>query len=237
MRSPAQVEPVTKFSRQGLPSQVASYIRDRIVQGKLNPGDRLPTEREMASQHGVSRAVIREAVAKLIQQGLVISRQGAGAFVATPDNSTTLVLDPQNLAQPKDFRQLYELRLVLESGAAELAARNCDAGDLEAIGESIANMALIEDSHAVWVERDIAFHRSVAAATKNAFIALFISFVGQRLQESIFVALKKLDFSTMKEVSIREHQSILDAIRARDPGGAGEAMRAHLQNSSRRLGL
>ena len=187
----------------------------------------------MASQHGVSRAGIREAVAKLIQQGLVISRQGAGAFVATPDNSTTLVLDPQNLAQPKDFRQLYELRLVLESGAAELAARNCDA----AIGDSIANMALIEDSHAVWVERDIAFHRSVAAATKNAFIALFISFVGQRLQESIFVALKKLDFNTMKEISIREHQAIFDAIKARDPGGAGEAMRAHLQNSSRRLGL
>src|SRR5690606_9234362 len=98
-------------NREGLPSQVANFVRKQIVQGALHPGDRLATEREMALQHGVSRAVIREAVAKLIHEGLVTSRQGVGAFVASPSQATSLVLDHNRLSQPQDFRQLYELRL------------------------------------------------------------------------------------------------------------------------------
>lgn len=227
----------SKFNRQGLPSQIAGFVRNQIVKGELKPGDRLPTEREMAGDHGVSRAVIREAVAKLIHEGLVISRQGVGAFVASPDNATALVLDPQSFAQPEDFQQLYELRLVLESGAAGLAARNCDANDLAAIDATIEEMSRVEGSHETYVKRDIAFHRAIAAATKNPFVSLFISFVDMKLQESIFVALRKLDFETTTEISIREHKAIAKAIGARDPEAAAFAMTSHLQNSSRRLGL
>lgn len=227
----------TRLNRAGLPSQVASFVRNQIVQGKLSPGDRLPTEREMAIQHGVSRAVIREAVAKLIHEGLVISRQGVGAFVASPDNATTLVLDPERFAQPQDYRQLYELRLVLESGAAELAAANCDAKDIETINQTILDMSSVEDSHEIYVQHDIAFHRAVAAASKNPFVSMFISFVDLKLQESIFVALRKLDFRSTTEISIVEHKAVFKAIQARDPAAAATAMRNHLQNSSRRLGL
>lgn len=227
----------TKLTRQGLPSQVANHVRDQIVHGSLVPGDRLPTEREMAEQHGVSRAVIREAVAKLIHEGLVNSRQGVGAFVASPDATTTLVLDPGSFAEPKDFKQLYELRLVLESGAAELAAKNCDADDLASIESAIDAMRRVQDSREIYVQHDIAFHRAVAAASKNPFVSMFISFVDRRLQESIFVALRKLDFATTTETSIAEHRVIFDAVRARDPNAASAAMRSHLNNSSRRLGL
>ena len=227
----------TRLNRAGLPSQVATHVRNQIVHGNLSPGDRLPTEREMASQHGVSRAVIREAVAKLIHEGLVISRQGVGAFVASPDNATTLVIDPDRFANPQDYRQLYELRLVLESGAAELAASNCDAQDIDAINQTIIEMSNVEDSHEIYVGHDIAFHHAVAAASKNPFVSMFISFVDLKLQESIFVALRKLDFRSTTEISIAEHKAVLKAIQARDPAGAATAMRAHLQNSSRRLGL
>jgi DNA-binding FadR family transcriptional regulator len=227
----------SKFNRQGLPSQIASFVRNQIVSGELKPGDRLPTEREMAGEHGVSRAVIREAVAKLIHEGLVNSRQGVGAFVASPDTATTLVLDPESFAQPEDFQQLYELRLVLESGAAEFAARNCDAEDLVAIYQTIDDMSGVEGSHEIYVKHDIAFHRAVAAASKNPFVSLFISFVDLKLQESIFVALRKLDFQSTTEISIREHKAIAKAIGARDPEAAALAMKSHLQNSSRRLGL
>jgi GntR family transcriptional regulator, transcriptional repressor for pyruvate dehydrogenase complex len=227
----------TRLNRAGLPSQVASFVRNQIVQAKLSPGDRLPTEREMASQHGVSRAVIREAVAKLIHEGLVISRQGVGAFVASPNNATTLVIDPDRFAQPQDFRYLYELRLVLESGAAELAARHCDAQDMDAINQTILDMSSVEDSHEIYVKHDIAFHRAVAAATKNPFVSMVISFVDLKLQESIFVALRKLDFQSTTEISIIEHKAIFKAIQARDPVAASTAMRTHLQNSARRLGI
>lgn len=225
------------MTRQGLPSQVANFVRDQIVHGTLVSGDRLPTEREMAEQHGVSRAVIREAVAKLIHEGLVNSRQGVGAFVATPDAATALVLDPGSFAEPKDFKHLYELRLVLESGASELAAQNCEAEDLQTIDDTITAMKSVQDSHEIYVQHDIAFHRAVAAASKNPFVSMFISFVDRKLQESIFVALRKLDFQTTTEVSIAEHRAIFDAIRARDPDAASAAMRSHLNNSSRRLGL
>lgn len=228
---------VEVLNREGLPSQVANFVRRQIVQGTLEPGDRLPTEREMASQHGVSRAVIREAVAKLLHEGLVTSRQGVGAFVASPNQATSLVLDPNSLSQPSDFRQLYELRLVLEGGAAEMAARNCEPDDLVAINQSILAMEGVEEDHEAYVKLDIGFHRAVAAATRNPFVSMFISFVDLKLQESIFVALRKLDFRTTTETSIREHRVVYEAIRARDPDGASAAMRAHLQNSSRRLGL
>lgn len=227
----------TRLTRQGLPSQVANQVRDRIVHGTLVPGDRLPTEREMAEQHGVSRAVIREAVAKLIHEGLVTSRQGVGAFVASPDAASTLVLDPGSFAEPRDFKHLYELRLVLECGAAELAARNCDASDIKAIEDAIAKMRGVEESREIYVQHDISFHRAVAAASKNPFVAMFISFVDRKLQESIFVALHKLDFATTTEVSIAEHCAILDRIRDRDPAAAAAAMQSHLNNSSRRLGI
>lgn len=227
----------TRMNRAGLPSQVASYVRSQIIQGLLSPGDRLPTEREMASQHGVSRAVIREAVAKLVHEGLVRSRQGVGAFVASPDNATTLVIDPDRFANPQDYRDLYDLRLVLEGGAAEFAARNCDAQDMDAIRQTILDMSNVEDSHEVYVKHDIAFHRAVAAASKNPFVSMFISFVASKLKESIFVALRKLDFRSTTEISIIEHKAVFKAIEARDPAAAGVAMRTHLENSSRRLGL
>lgn len=224
-------------NREGLPAQVANFVRKQIVQGTLNPGDRLPTEREMALQHGVSRAVIREAVAKLLHEGLVTSRQGVGAFVASPAQATSLVLDHKQLSQPQDFRQLYELRLVLEGGAAEMAAQNCEPEDLVAISNSIEAMDGVAEDHAAYVKLDIAFHRAVAAATRNPFVAMFISFVDLKLQESIFVALKKLDFRSTTTTSIREHRVIYEAIQARDPAAASAAMRAHLQNSKRRLGI
>lgn len=230
-------KPLEGISRESLPSQVANFVRSQIVQGVLSPGDRLATEREMAVQHGVSRVVIREAVAKLLHEGLVVSRQGVGAFVASPQQATSLVLDPNSLSQPQDFRQLYELRLVLEGGAAEVAARHCEPEDLVAIEQSIKAMEGVEEDHEAYVKLDIGFHRAVAAATRNPFISMFIAFVDLKLQESIYVALRKLDFRSTTETSIREHRVIYEAIRARDPEAAASAMRSHLQNSSRRLGL
>lgn len=226
-----------KVLRLGLPSQVAGFIRQEIVRGELKPGDQLPTEQELASEHGVSRAVLREAIAKLRHEGLVVSRQGLGVFVASPDAATSLTLEPNRLAQPEDYRHLYELRLILESGAAAMAAQHCTDEDLAEIERCIDAMARVEELHRDYVETDISFHRAVAAATRNPFVALFIAFVDVKLKESIYLALRSLDFLQTRAISEREHRAIFEAIRARDPAAADAAMRAHLQNSSRRLGL
>ena len=212
-------------------------MRVEILRGNLKPGDRLPTEQEFAAMHGVSRAVIREAIAKLRHEGLVVSRQGIGAFVASPEAANSLTLEPNSLAVPEDYRHLYELRLMLETGAAELAAIQRTDEDLAEMARCIDNMAKVKDLHGAYVETDIAFHRAVAGATKNPFVSLFISFVDVKLQESILVALRSLDFATTSAISRGEHQLIYDAIAAGDPAAAAAAMRSHLTNSSRRLGL
>ena len=98
-------------------------------------------------------------------------------------------------------------------------------------------MKYVAKEHIIHSKNNIGFHRAVAAATQNPFVSIFISFVDLKLQESIFVALRKLNFRSTTDTSIREHRVIYEAIKARDPAAAAAAMRAHLQNSSRRLGI
>ncbi|MBN9008818.1 MAG: FadR family transcriptional regulator, partial [Rhizobiales bacterium] len=114
---------------------------------------------------------------------------------------------------------------------------NATPDDLEAIRRCIDAMANVTELHGAYVETDISFHRAVAAATRNAFVSLFINFVDVKLKESILLALKHLDFQSTKAISVKEHEDIFNAIRMRDAAAASAAMRTHLQNSSGRLGL
>ena len=228
---------MTDGSRQGLPLAVANAVRKEIIRGKLKSGDKLPTEQELAKIYGVSRVVICEAIARLRQEGLLTSRQGLGIFVTSPNLSNSLVLEPASFSRPEGFRHLYELRLIMETGAAELAARHCDAADLAEIGQSLRDMATVTENEAEFSAADVKFHRSISSASNNPFVVIFISFVGAKLKESIYVVLKSLDLVSTARASLREHEIIFDAIRARDPHAAAQAMKTHLQNSSRRLGL
>lgn len=225
------------LNRPALPLSVANAVRKEIIRGKLKSGDKLPTEQELAKMHGVSRVVVREAIARLRHEGLVMSRQGLGVFVTSPNSSNLLFLEPESLSSPEDFRHLYELRLVMETGAAELAARHCDAADLAEIEQSLRDMAKVTEDKAQFLAADVKFHGAISSASNNPFVVIFISFVGANLAESISVALKSLDLAATARVSLREHEAIFDAIGARDPQGAAQSMKAHLQNSSRRLGL
>lgn len=226
----------TRGARIDLPSVVADEIRKRIVVGNLAPGDKLPTERELCDDHQVSRVVVREAIARLRHEGLVASHQGKGVFVASPENSRFLEISEQSLARPESYRQLFELRLVLESGTAALAAEHRDREDLGAMARLLEDMRSTKD-YGTFVTADIGFHRAIAAATKNPFLGLFTSFVDLRLKESIALALENLDLSSTVAVSAAEHGEIFACIRARSPERASAAMRVHLTNASRRFGL
>src|SRR5690349_5425349 len=104
-----------------LPSQVASLITQEIAAGRLKPGDQLPTEQALSQSYGVSRNVVREAIARLRSEGIVQSRQGVGAFL-TRAESTTLRIDAEKLKDLGEFRHIFELRAMLEIRAAGLAA-------------------------------------------------------------------------------------------------------------------
>lgn len=227
----------SKRAKADLPEIIADNIRMQIVKGELTTGSKLPTEQELCNYHEVSRVVVREAVARLRHEGLLISQQGKGVFVASLAEARFLSISDGYSTKPEDFRRLYELRNVLESGTSALAALHRDDDDMIALETTLENMSKVEIDSDDYVAADMSFHRAIASASKNAFLVLFISFVDSKLKESIALALSRLDFEKTVSVSADEHSVILECIRLRDSEGARIAMQTHLENSSKRLGV
>jgi GntR family transcriptional repressor for pyruvate dehydrogenase complex len=219
-----------------LPSQVALVIANDIRDGRFRPADQLPTERELVDAFGVSRNVVREAIARLRSEGLVETRQGAGVYVSQPRAHATLRVDRELLRDKASFAKLFEMRTILEIEAAGLAAsrRTRDqlaliAGALQRMGDTVAT--------ADPVAADLDFHRAVATASDNMYVVSIIAFVSEHVRETIAIADRSLDAATRSRINLEEHQTIYEAIRARDAPGARQSMRQHLQNAMRRLGL
>lgn len=226
-----------RLSMPDLPSLIADDIRTQIIKGNLKPGSKLPTQQELGELHQVSRVVVREAVARLRHEGLVMSHQGRGVFVASPEGGRFLTIEGDALSKPDDYRSLYEVRKILESGTAAVAATQRDLEDIKAMNFQLDRMSSANVTAEVYVDADIAFHRAIASATKNPFLALFISFVDLKLKESIALALSRLDFAATMDVSQAEHQAIFDQIKNHDAEGARRAMITHLENASKRFGI
>src|SRR6516164_10632889 len=123
-----------------LPSQVARMISDEILAGRFRVGDRLPTERELAETFGVSRNVVREAIARLRFEGAVEPRQGSGVFVLGNQVNSALRLDAEILRDCSLFANLFELRSILEVEAAGLAAARRGRKHLTAIGAALERL-------------------------------------------------------------------------------------------------
>lgn len=227
----------TQRPKADLPEIIADNIRMQIVKGLLSTGSKLPTERELCEYHEVSRVVVREAVARLRHEGLLISQQGKGVFVASLEDGRFLSITDGSLSKPGDFRKLYEVRKILEAGTAALAASHHDADDILLLETSLEKMNSTSIDAEAYVAADMFFHRAVASASKNPFLVLFISFVDSKLKESIALALSNLEFNQTVDVSAHEHKKIIESIKSRDSEGARSAMVAHLENSSKRLGI
>jgi DNA-binding FadR family transcriptional regulator len=219
-----------------LPSQVARVIANDIRAGRFRPADQLPTEREFMDTFGVSRNVVREAIARLRSEGLVETRQGAGVYVTPPQAHATLRMDRDSLRDRDSFAKLFEVRTILEVEAAGLAAMRRSRGHLAAVAGALRrlNESLVEADAIV---ADLDFHRAVASASDNMYVVSFVSFVSVHVRETITLADLDLDAATRRQVNAVEHKAIYDAIRDRDPARARESMREHLNNAKRRLGL
>jgi GntR family transcriptional regulator, transcriptional repressor for pyruvate dehydrogenase complex len=220
-----------------LPALVASSISREIAQGRLRPGDRLPTEHALAATFGVSRNVVREAIAKLRSEGRVWSQQGRGAFIAETTNPTVLSIDHDALQKGGAFKSLFELRGILEVHAAALAASRRSKDDLARMQEALATMTAAPYGSVQWLKKDLEFHTAIARATGNAYIVQFIGFVSEKVRDSILVAGGSRGSDEMARATLVEHERILVAVKAGDPAAAQEAMRAHLNNASARAGV
>lgn len=217
-----------------LTAELVRRLAAEIRAGRLNPGDRLPTEQALMRQAGVSRTVVREAVSALRAEGLVTTRQGVGAFVADPSGRGQVRIDPAEMQSLTDVLQVIELRIAIETEAAGLAAERCDEAALariEAAAEAFAKAVKAGDSA---VAQDLEFHRAIFAATGNSFFPRFLEFLGPMLIPRQTVrpyledgAARIAYLSRVRE----EHAQIATAIAGGQPHQARAAMRRHLTAS------
>ncbi len=219
-----------------LPTRIAVQISRDICAGRMRRGEKLPTEHFLASALGVSRSVVREAIAHLCSEGLVETRQGVGAFVTEP-GSDAIRIGRDDLADRESFRDLFELRVMLEVEAAGLAALRRTADDLARLDAALADMMGAEKWTEQGIAADLAFHRIVAAATGNDYFPLFVGFIAERISVTINAARAAAVLEEIVEVTIAEHVAVRDAIASRDRKAAMDAMKRHLTGAAARLGL
>lgn len=219
-----------------LPARIAAQFSQRILQGVLKPGDKLPTEHAMSKSFGVSRTVVREAIAQLRNEGLVETRQGIGAFV-TEMPQRHIRLEDGGSMDRHAFRDLYQLRLPLEIESAGLAAVHRSADHLAQLAELTGRIERADAQTSESVVADLEFHRVIAAATGNDYFVQFVGAISDRIGHAILEARAKHSVDRIVAVTLDEHAPILRAIASRDPQGARAAMRAHLLGSAERIGL
>lgn len=221
----------------GLGGELARRLQATIRDGALAPGDKLPTEKQLAEQYGVSRAVVREAIARLKSEGYVASRQGAGAFVVARPGQTSFRMTPG------DLRHAFELRGAIEVAAAELAARRCQPQDLVAIRAAFAAMQAAlaapgAEAAQSGVVSDDAFHAAIAAATHNPLIQRFLDFLAHQFSETRQLTWAGLPLKPGNAAAAQaEHAALLAALEAADPIAAAAAARAHVAGAAARFGL
>jgi GntR family transcriptional repressor for pyruvate dehydrogenase complex len=205
---------------------VVQHVRGLIERGELRPGDRLPAERELAVQLGVSRPSVRAGLRSLSAIGVLQTRHGAGTFIT--DGPPTLGSEPLSfLAALHGFTrdEMFEARRALEVGVAALAAERSNDEHIATIAEEVTGMFASLDDPQAFLIHDIRFHRSVAEASGNPILASLVEMVSALFYEQ---RRKTAQHARDLKESAHLHRAIYHAIRAHDPKRASLAMSEHL---------
>ena len=220
--------------------QIVAEIEKSILDGILNPGDKLPSEREMCDQYGVSRTVIREAIRSLNEKGLTDIQPGRGTFVANDTsaamrNSLGLMV---RVAQEPTQSELVQIRAILEPEIAALAALNATEDDITLLRTAVSEMDRALHDAGQFIRADQNFHLQLARATQNGLIPLLLDPIVDLLWEQ-----RKRIFLVAggAERGQYHHKRILKAIIDGDSEAGRRYMREHLEqvrtdsDASRRL--
>ena len=217
--------------------QLAQRLAAEIRSGRLLPGSRLPTEQELSAETGVSRTVVREAVAALRADGLVTTRQGLGAFVASDVQRWPFRIDANDLKSVSDVLQVIELRMSLEIEASGLAAERHDSDDLAKIEKALTAINSQIESGDSAVDADFQFHLAIFNAAKNRYFPQLLQFLGHFIIPRQMIHMGKESDGQRHRYLHRiqsEHVAMFEAIRARNPAVARKAARRHLSNALNR---
>lgn len=223
-----------------LATRIAQRLRDDIAAGRLAAGERLPAESGLAESFGVSRPIVREAIAQLRADGVLVTRKGSGAYVSdTPGGQVWRV--PGAPEGGPTLAQLFELRTVVETACAGMAAERRDDNDLAAIRAALEAMREHAADHARAAAADMAFHHAIAQAAHNPCFTGLTDFVSQQMlaaRQAAWDNAARLAAATgTARAADAEHTALVDAIAAGDAHAARQAATAHLSAAAARMGL
>lgn len=223
-----------RTARKSLGEIVYERMERAIKSGSYKPDERLPTELDLAAEFEVSRPVVRDALKRLREHGLIYSRQGAGSFVRSIGLKQPLGFG--QVENVSDLLSCYEFRLVLEPAAAAFAAERHDAVSLEHIAQALEQMRDATNRQTHREDADFRFHLAIAVAAENTYFSTAL----EALKDHIAAGMRFHGASVKQEVSglsrvFEEHHAIFEAIRQRDGAQAHSLMHDHLTGSRERL--
>lgn len=228
---------VQSSGQESLSTEVVKKISTDIQKGRLKPGEKLPTEFELMQAIGVSRTVVREAISALKADGLVTTRQGAGAFVASDKSREPFRLELTGAITLETILEVMELRLSVEIEAAGLAAERATPKQHLQIRKAVEDMQQAIGRGEPAINEDFAFHQAIAIATHNPRFEQFLGFLGRQLiprqtiRSEVFAGEDAASY--LKRIQA-EHTRIADAIVEGDAAEARRAMRVHLTKAIQR---
>ena len=224
--------PLQAVESRRLYRQIADQIAALIDNGEYKPGSRLPPERDLARQLGVSRPSVREALIALEVEGYVEVRVGSGVYVTGTRRSAAALPLP---ADSGPF-ELIRARWLIEGECAALAAKAATKAQVRAIEDALTAMEEDTGNGVMPLVNDRLFHLRVAEASGNSALALVVQTLWDQRTGPLFLRLEHhFDTPNLWQIAIREHREVAAAIAKKDPAGARAAMRHHMDHAARRF--
>lgn len=222
---------VTRIAQRKIYEQIADQIKDQIVGGKLPPGHKLPSTRELTERYQVGRSTMREALSMLKAMGLIEIRQGEGCFVRSVNDTEMEVPRFEHLFTSMEaVVELLEARISLEVANAGLAASKRTDADVVALEAVLSDMDSERGTETVGEKQDMRFHLTLAQATHNSIMVKLLETISAQVELTIRET-RRVRLYGNKAIAGQlwlEHKAIADAVAACDPERAQAAMRRHL---------
>ncbi|HHW19442.1 MAG TPA: FadR family transcriptional regulator [Firmicutes bacterium] len=220
---------ITRITRPSkITETIAGKIRSLIQEGVLKPGDKLPTERELCEAFGVGRSSVREALQSLEHLGLIETKPGIGRFL---NKDATMLLNSLTWGQMLERASMFELmeaRKILEVTTAKLAAERATDDVISELEWLVSEMKKVQNSDMdLFFDRELQFHLTLSGACKNSVLTELVNLLIQRVSGQAETFLRTLPYTF--EMTVRQFERIVKALKEGDPLSAGDSMEEHLE--------
>jgi GntR family transcriptional repressor for pyruvate dehydrogenase complex len=221
------------FKKSAISEDIIARLLTMIKEGQLQPGTKLPPERELAEAMQVSRPSLREALRALSIMNVIEIRQGDGTYITS--------LEPELLVEHLDFVfslsdstiiELFEARKIVEVGLAAMAAQRITDEEIATLEESLANSIENVQDHTLFLKADVELHETIVEAARNLFLKRFMGSIYNLGHAS---RARTVEIPGVVEQVVEDHRAIVNALKVRDPERARQAMLQHLNNVEARL--